>query len=650
MSSCKRLRETRQKLQLQNRMDLDAKAKNDDFGALFKRNFKRKITSAKFEKISWQITIAALMQPLQYDSRCPAAKDNSITHAAAAPSNLDAATTMRSAETDLQSAIELRATASEIAAPKPDGSRRQSQKTTILEHFSKGFLKGKSPAPNLRKSRDKALSQPWCSHSNTIGDVQLPKTIVLRTQPRRQATLTQPFQCDLPRAWSEDNRDRLAPVHRTSFPTHTFRDTFVLQNTAFRASTNSQNAFRAKLPSKSESGRCDNEAFVRDSPQNLKVEDAKTQFSSLCLDIPLLWHPSALTSLWFDIPLMWHPAVTSLCCDIPSLWHPFAVTSLCFDIPLLWHPFAVTSLCCDITLLWHPFALTSLCCDIPSLWHPFAVTSLCFDIPLLWHPFAGTSLCCDIPLLWHPFAVTSLCCDIPLLWHPFAVTCLCFGIFALTSLCCDIPLWHASALTSLCLDIPLMWHPAVTPLCCDIPSLWHPFAVTSLCFDIPLLWHPFAVTSLCCDITLLWHSFAVTSLCCDIPSLWHPFAVTSLCFDIPLLWHPFAGTSLCCDIPLLWHPFAVTSLCCDIPLLWHPFALTSLCCDIPLLWHPLAVTSLCCDIPLLCWWYCDSGEWYSWCCDEGDIVRGDIVIVVSDSGDIVIVVSDSDIVIVVILW
>ena len=35
------------------------------------------------------------MQPLQYDFRCAAAKDNSITHAAAAPSNLDAAITMR---------------------------------------------------------------------------------------------------------------------------------------------------------------------------------------------------------------------------------------------------------------------------------------------------------------------------------------------------------------------------------------------------------------------------------------------------------------------------------------------------------------------------------------------------------------------------
>ena len=35
------------------------------------------------------------MQPFQYDLRCSATKDNSITHAAAAPSNLDAAITLR---------------------------------------------------------------------------------------------------------------------------------------------------------------------------------------------------------------------------------------------------------------------------------------------------------------------------------------------------------------------------------------------------------------------------------------------------------------------------------------------------------------------------------------------------------------------------
>ena len=50
------------------------------------------------------------MQPLQYHSRLSAAKDNSITLAAAAPSNLDAAITMRYRDIELQNTKELRAT------------------------------------------------------------------------------------------------------------------------------------------------------------------------------------------------------------------------------------------------------------------------------------------------------------------------------------------------------------------------------------------------------------------------------------------------------------------------------------------------------------------------------------------------------------
>ena len=138
------------------------------------------------------------MQPLQYDLRSPAAKDNSITHAATAGSNLDAAITMRSAETELQNTIELRATASEIVASKPDLDAR-AKKKTILKHFLKGFLEGKSLAPKWRKSANKSISQPSCSHSKTIYEVQLQKTIVLRIQPKQEATLTQRLQCDLQR-------------------------------------------------------------------------------------------------------------------------------------------------------------------------------------------------------------------------------------------------------------------------------------------------------------------------------------------------------------------------------------------------------------------------------------------------------------------
>ena len=107
-------------IELQNTIELRATAseivapkptperKKDDFEALFKRIFRRKITSAKMEKICWQITVAAFMQPLQYDLRDPAAKDNSITNtnAATARSNLDAAIYTAGTILQLQSTME----------------------------------------------------------------------------------------------------------------------------------------------------------------------------------------------------------------------------------------------------------------------------------------------------------------------------------------------------------------------------------------------------------------------------------------------------------------------------------------------------------------------------------------------------------------
>ena len=58
------------------------------------------------EKICWQITVAAFMQPLQDDLRSPAAKDNSITNAATARSNLDTAIYSAGTILQLQSTME----------------------------------------------------------------------------------------------------------------------------------------------------------------------------------------------------------------------------------------------------------------------------------------------------------------------------------------------------------------------------------------------------------------------------------------------------------------------------------------------------------------------------------------------------------------
>ena len=89
------------------------------------------------------------MQPLQYDLRSLAAKDNSITNAATSRSNLDAATTMQSAETELQNTIELRTTASEIVAPKPDLDARA--KKNDFETLFKRIFKKKITSAKMEK-------------------------------------------------------------------------------------------------------------------------------------------------------------------------------------------------------------------------------------------------------------------------------------------------------------------------------------------------------------------------------------------------------------------------------------------------------------------------------------------------------------------
>ena len=91
------------------------------------------------------------MQPLQYDLRSPAAKDNSITHAAVARSNLDAAITMRSAETELQNTIELPATASQIAAPKPDRISTPERKKDDFEALFKRIFRRKITSAKMEK-------------------------------------------------------------------------------------------------------------------------------------------------------------------------------------------------------------------------------------------------------------------------------------------------------------------------------------------------------------------------------------------------------------------------------------------------------------------------------------------------------------------
>ena len=91
-----------------------------------------------------------------YDSQMQ--NTNSITLAAAAARNLDAAIPLRSADAELLNAIELRTAASQIATicSSKTGSRRQSGKPTISKHFLKSiFLK------SLTTSKSRSLEKSW---------------------------------------------------------------------------------------------------------------------------------------------------------------------------------------------------------------------------------------------------------------------------------------------------------------------------------------------------------------------------------------------------------------------------------------------------------------------------------------------------------
>ena len=198
-------------LLLQNRISTP-KQEKDDFEAFFKRNFKRKITSAKFAKICWQMTIAAWMQPLQYDLQSSAAKDkdNSITHAAAAASNLEAATPMRSATGDSKTPYNYAHTTTPKAAcshrynaakknDKPTAAATVAH-TRYLSSSPAATLHGKTQGFVLRLPPQNIAHATSCSHYNAVRSINSQTCTYLRTEhtPEQQMTrVMQPFQCDL---------------------------------------------------------------------------------------------------------------------------------------------------------------------------------------------------------------------------------------------------------------------------------------------------------------------------------------------------------------------------------------------------------------------------------------------------------------------
>ena len=190
-----KLAQRRRKLQLQKRISTQKRQK-DDFEALYKRNFKRKITIAKIAKICWQITIATWMQPLHYDLHSSAATlsqpgcSHSITiyilqlqkTIVLRMQPRHQATLTQAFQWNLQ---RLSCKTQENYAQRPRKLQLQNRdldaKATKRKQFLEGILKGKLLAPKLRKSAGISISQPWSSHYNAFCSItQLPR-ISLRT-------------------------------------------------------------------------------------------------------------------------------------------------------------------------------------------------------------------------------------------------------------------------------------------------------------------------------------------------------------------------------------------------------------------------------------------------------------------------------------
>ena len=148
------------------------------------------------------------MQPLQYDLRDLAAKEKSITRAAAAPSNLDAAIPMRSATGDSKTPYNYAHTQAHPKQLQATMTLRQKKTTNrpqpqpshtpfivACSHFSRKNTRFRAPASSPKHSPCNIMQPLQCGSQHQLANLHLSTH---RTTPEPQMTrVMQPFQCDL---------------------------------------------------------------------------------------------------------------------------------------------------------------------------------------------------------------------------------------------------------------------------------------------------------------------------------------------------------------------------------------------------------------------------------------------------------------------
>ena len=160
------------------------------------------------KKICQQITVAAFMQPLQYDLRSPAAKDNSITNAATARRNLDATIYREGTILDLQITMEFHRQL--IHQHHLQSHLQWGNDPRVANH--NGIPSATHPPaplaiPFTLRERSYSCKSQWNSVDRTC--TKNSWNPIYNAEPIRDMIRD---RSEMIRTWSDHTRDRLAPV------------------------------------------------------------------------------------------------------------------------------------------------------------------------------------------------------------------------------------------------------------------------------------------------------------------------------------------------------------------------------------------------------------------------------------------------------
>ena len=629
------------------------------------------------------------MRPLQGDLRCPAPKDNSLTHTAAAPSNLDAATTMRSADTELQSTIERRATASEIAAPTADlGDSWRCEN----EAFVRDILQNLQVAKRSFRARPPSNSDSWrCENVAFVRD--LPENLKVEHVKTKLSCETS-LKIWKMKMWKRSFRARLETslkIWKLKMWNWSFRarppsksESWRCENEAFvrdipekvkvedvKAKLSCETSFkfrqlkmwnwsfRARPPSKSESWRCENEAFVRDLPENLEAEDVKTKLSCETWDVPqnlkvedVKTKLSCETSLKIWKLKMWKRSIRarppwksesgrcekeaacvrdlrrpskseSWRCENEAFVRDLSEKAKVEDVK--------TKLSVETSFKFWKCKLRKMAPEMAVPLHGRSNHDRSTPEPFRNLPARQASpsifrdTFCPANTAFRASAISQkrMSCETSFKFRQLKMR---KQSFIRARPLSKSESWRCEN-EAFVRDLPekARVEDVKTKLSCEtsLKSEIGKCEIEVFVRDIPQkvkvedvklklscetslktwkwkMWQrSLAVRSLGCGISWLWDLLAVRRLVYEIIWLWDLLAVRFLGCEIFWLWDLLAVRSLGCEISWLWNLLAVRSLGCEISWLWDLLAVRSLGCEISWLWDLLAVRSLGCEISWL---------------------------------------------------